>query len=131
MKKTFVPVFFVILLLGVFTALYLRQNANEHEAYAMALAQAEEQSSAEEEARLQAIKEEELRINVDSLDWMNALIENTPDAYRQYLEAHTEGAHADDARELLQVFGSTRIVRPQKDSVELHHVKPDTIDSIR
>lgn len=131
MKKTVASVFLVIVLLGVFTALYVRQNANEHEAYALALAEAEERSRAEEEARQQAAKEEEVRINVDSLDWMNALMENTPDAYRQYLENHAEGAHADDAREMLQVFGSTRIVRPEKDSVEFHHVKPDTIDSIR
>lgn len=131
MKKTVASVFLVIVLLGVFTALYVRQNADEHEAYALALAEAEERSRAEEEARQQAAKEEEVRINVDSLDWMNALMENTPDAYRQYLENHAEGAHADDAREMLQVFGSTRIVRPEKDSVEFHHVKPDTIDSIR
>lgn len=131
MKKTVASVFLVIVLLGVFTALYLRQNADEHKAYALALAEAEERSRAEEEARQQAAKEEEVRINVDSLDWMNALMENTPDAYRQYLENHAEGAHADDAREMLQVFGSTRIVRPEKDSVEFHHVKPDTIDSIR
>ena len=131
MKKTVASVFLVIVLLGVFTALYVRQNADEHKAYALALAEAEERSRAEEEARQQAAKEEEVRINVDSLDWMNALMENTPDAYRQYLENHAEGAHADDAREMLQVFGSTRIVRPEKDSVEFHHVKPDTIDSIR
>lgn len=131
MKKTFVPVFLVVLLLGVFTALYLRQNASEHEAYALALAEAEEQSRAEEEARQQAAKAEEVRVNVDSLDWMKALMENTPDAYRLYLETHAEGVHADDAREMLQVFGNTRIVRPQEDSVELHRVKPDTIDSIR
>ena len=131
MKKTVASVFLVIVLLGVFTALYVRQNADEHEAYALALAEAEERSRAEEEARQQAAKEEEVRINVDSLDWMNALMENTPDAYRQYLENHAEGAHADDAREMLQVFGSTRIVRPEKDSVEFHHVKPDTVDSIR
>lgn len=130
MKKTFFSVFLVIVLLGVFATLYIRQNASEHEAYALALAQAEEQSKAEE-AEQQAIKAEEVRIDVDSLDWINALMENTPDAYRHYLETHAEGAHADDAREMLQVFGSTRIVRTENDSVEPHHVKPDTIDSIR
>ena len=120
MNKSFLSVLAVLLLLALSSLLYYMKNMQEWNDLALLKEQQNDAPTEETEA------EEEAVVNTDSIDWMRALMENTPEAYRLYLENHVDGAHADDANEMLSVFQSTRIVRPPVDSV----VMRSDIDSV-
>lgn len=107
MKKSVAAVVLIVIMLVGLVILYYETNQREHFLFS------QEQKAQQEETELavqQEIISKEDKLNTDSLDWMTALMENTSDAYRQYLETHTNGSHAEDAREMLEVFGRTRIV---------------------
>ena len=107
MRKSVVAVILVVVMLVSLVVLYYETNQQERLLFSL------EQKRQQEETELALQKEvivKEEKVNTDSLDWMAALMENTSDAYRQYLENHINGAHAEDAREMLEVFGRTRIV---------------------
>lgn len=129
--KSVITVVLVIGMLAGLVLMYYETNQREK----IAFSQEQERLIAESELALQ--QEEmtnEEQVNTDSIDWMNALVENTPDAYRQYLEAHVNGVHAEDAREMLEVFSRTRIVVPKdsnlvcSDSLQ-HHVTEESVEN--
>lgn len=106
-NNSVVTVVIVICMLAGLVVLYYKTNQREH----IAFSQEQERLIAESEQTLrQEIMSNEEKENTDSIDWINALVENTPEAYRQYLEVHINGSHAEDAREMLEVFSRTRCV---------------------
>jgi hypothetical protein len=133
MNKSSLIVSAVIALLGIFVGLYYAKNANDE----LAAYRAEHDELLADAAGVQQIEKkvsaEQNRLieNTDSLDWLMTLTENTATAYRQYLEKHANGLHADEAREILIVIASRKTERvvsieEKKDSVELTE-EPDTI----
>lgn len=50
---------------------------------------------------------------IDSLDWLDALATNTPDAVTRYMAEHPDGAYADEARKMADDIVSLT-VRPQE-----------------
>lgn len=123
MNKSVVSVVAVVLMLATLSWLYYDRNRQEH----LTFSQVQEDLKEKNAQTLQQQRvDKEMRVNSDSVDWMNALMENTPDSYRLYLESHTNGVHAEDAREMLEVFGRTRIVVP-KDSNHYATLKADSL----
>ena len=135
MNKSSLIVSAVIALLGIFVGLYFAKNANDELAAYRAehdelLADAAGVQQIEKKVKVSA-EQNRLVENTDSLDWLMTLTENTATAYRQYLEKHANGLHADEAREILIVIASRKTERvvsieEKKDSVELTE-EPDTI----
>ena len=138
MNKSSLIVSVVIALLGIFVGLYYAKNANDELAAYRAehnglMADAAEEVQMGEQAMADGLSASQTSHvqDTDSLDWLTTLTENTSAAYRHYLEQHADGAHADEAREILLVIASRKAQQSvaeevKKDSVELQE-ELDTI----
>ena len=134
MNKSSLIVYVVIALLGIFVGLYYAKNADDKLAAYRAEHDVNMQGivnmGMEKQSHVHTPVHTTMVQNTDSLDWLLALTENTSSAYRQYIEQHADGLHADEAREILTMIASTRerrIAVQQNDSVEHLAEEPDTI----
>ena len=123
MNKSVVSVSVIVVMLVLLTGLYYEVNLQEHQDFA----HSQEKQLQVAEQVLMKNTAKETSLNSDSIDWISALLENTPVGYRLYLEKHTNGAHAEDAREMLEVFGRARIVDTPKDSGEVLPLNDDSL----
>ena len=56
---------------------------------------------------------DEINVKIDSIDWQAAQKANTPDAFQSYLDAHSDGAHIEEAESAIKKLKS-RDVQPEE-----------------